>query len=109
MKRENKLPISRTKLNNFRRKISSILDQEMALRAQVKRLYESFTLDAEDSQMALRYVRQAYFEIQKLRIRKIVEERLEFHPFFGSSPMSSHNYQSLNDEEDLDEDDDNII
>jgi len=100
-------PPSKQKIKNFRIRIKEINDQELELRAQLKQLYEQFTLDVGDSEMALRHVRQAFFQIQKFRIRQQLEERMEFHPFFGSNPLSSHDLQQF--DEELDDDDDDII
>jgi hypothetical protein len=94
---------SRTKLKNFRSKIKAILDQEMQLRKDVKHLYEQFMLDVDDDKMGQRLVRQAYFQIQKYRVAQLMQERLEFHPFFTASPFN------LEELEDGDDDDDDII
>ncbi len=99
------IPISRVKLKNFRKKIKDINDQELALRLQIKHLYDQFILDVEDNEIALRYVRQAYFQIQKYRIQKQLAERMEFHPFFGANPMSSHYFKNF----DMEEDEDDIL
>jgi hypothetical protein len=69
--------------------MSQILDQEITLRADLKRLYEQFILDAEDQTIARRYVQQAYFAFSKKRMRKLVEERVEFHPFWGANPFDT--------------------
>lgn len=96
---------SRVKLKNFRSKIKAILDQEMALRSEVKRLYEQFMLDVGDDKMGQRLVRQAYFQIQKQRVAKLMQERLEFHPFFTAQP---YNVEELEDGDGEDGDDDII-
>ena len=80
---------SKTKIKNFRKKIFDIANQELELRAQLKRMYDQFILDAEDDPNAIRIVRQAYFEGQKYRVAKLLEERMEFHPFFTSNPFKS--------------------
>ena len=59
------------------------------LRAELKHLYDQFILDAQDKTSARRYAQQAYFRIQKERFRKLIAERLEFHPFWGANPFSS--------------------
>ena len=74
---------STTKVKNFRRKLLDLTQQELDLRSEMKRLYDQFCLDAGEDDMALRYVRLAYFEIQKHRIRERMRELFEFHPFFG--------------------------
>jgi len=96
---------SSLKLKNFRRKIFDLTTQELELRAQIKRLYDQFVLDVGDDEMALRHVRQAYYQIQKYRIQKRLEEVMEFHPFFGASPMSSALFGDFEE----DEQDDDII
>ena len=69
--------------------MSQILDQEITLRADLKRLYEQFILDAEDQTIAKRYVQQAYYAFSKRRMRKLIAERVEFHPFWGANPFDS--------------------
>lgn len=98
---------STQRIKNFRRKVKEILDQELELRAQVKRLYEQFVLDVGDEEAALRHVRVAFYEIQKHRLQKQLEEFFEFHPFFGGNIMSSDAFQDFDDEEE--EEDDGII
>ena len=61
----------------------------MALRDELRHLYDSFLLDAKDQTIAKRYAQQAYFSIQKQRIRKLVADRMEFHPFWGANPFGS--------------------
>lgn len=100
-------PPSKVKLRNFRNRIGDILDQELRHRVDLKRLYDQFILDVGDDSIALRHVRQAYFQIQKKRIAALLKERLEFHPFFGAHFMSSVHYQEEELEED--EEDDGII
>jgi hypothetical protein len=95
-------PVSKIKLRNFQRKIKELGEQELELRAQMKQLYDQFILDVGDSEMALRHVRLAFFQIQKWRVHEQLAERLEFHPFFGASPESSHYYQEFEDEDDDD-------
>jgi hypothetical protein len=70
-------------------KTKEILDKELLLRAELKHLYDQFILDAQDKVSARRYAQQAYFGIQKKRFRKLMAERLEFHPFWGANPFSS--------------------
>ncbi len=96
---------SKTKLKNFRAKIKELGDQELEIRASMKRLYAQLILDADDDRVGLRHVQQAYFQIQKYRIFKMMQERLEFHPFFGASNID---YLSQYDDDD-DDDDDEII
>lgn len=103
MTQNKKSPVSRLRLKNFRSKIKSINDKELALRAQLKSLYDQFVLDVEDNEIALRYVRQAFFQIQKYRVQKQLAERMEFHPFFGANPMSSRYFKEF--DEDVDDDD----
>lgn len=83
-----------------------INDQELALRDSLKTLYDQFVLDVEDNEMALRYVRQAFFQIQKYRVQKQFAERMEFHPFFGANPLSSHYFKEFDGEIEGEEDDD---
>lgn len=66
-----------------------MLKAELALRNELKYLYDQFILDARDNENAKRYVQQAYFSIQKERIRKLINERLEFHPFWGANLFDS--------------------
>lgn len=96
---------STQKIKNFRRKVKEITDQELGLRAQVKHLYEQFVLDVGDDEIALRHVRLAYYEIQKYRLQKKLDEFFEFHPFFGANSMSSR----LFDDFEEDEEDDGLI
>ena len=100
-------PPSKTKIKNFRRKMKEINDQELELRASLKGMYDQFVLDVGDSEIALRHVRQAYFQIQKYRLQRQLAERMEFHPFFGMNPLSSHYHQEW--EEEGGEEDDEII
>lgn len=93
---------STLKIKNFRRKIFELTEQELELRAQMKRLYDQFVLDAQDDEMALRHVRQAYYQIQKYRIQKRMAELMEFHPFFGANPLSSAMFEDGDEEEDSD-------
>lgn len=106
MNNKNPLPISRTRLKNFRRKIKDIGDQELDLRQQAKHLYDQLILDVKDDELALRHVRQAFFQIQKYRVHRQVAERMEFHPFFGAHPMSSHYFREFDGEFEEEEDDD---
>lgn len=99
-------PPSKIKIKNFRNRIKNINDQELELRRSLKLLYDQFVLDVGDSEIALRHVRQAFFQIQKFRINRQLAERMEFHPFFGMNPMSSHYYKEFEQE---DEEDDGII
>lgn len=69
--------------------MKEILDQELTLRNELKQLYDRFVLEADDKKSAQRYAQQAYFSIQKERIRKLLDERLEFHPFWGANPFAS--------------------
>jgi len=99
-------PPSKIKIKNFRNRIKLINDQELELRRSLKLLYDQFVLDVGDSEIALRHVRQAFFQIQKYRIQKQLAERMEFHPFFGMNPASSQYYKEFEQE---DEEDDGII
>lgn len=93
---------SKVKLRNFRAKIKDLGDQELQIRASMKHLYDQLMLDAEDDKIGLRHVQQAYFQIQKYRIFKMMQDRLEFHPFFG---VRNAEYLDQFDDEDDDEDD----
>jgi len=99
--------VSKVKVRNFRKRIKEVNDQELELRRSMKLLYDQFVLDVGDSEIALRHVRQAYFQIQKYRVQCQLAERMEFHPFFGMHPLSSHYHKQW--EEDEEEDDDGII
>lgn len=81
--------MSRQKLTGFTQKIKEILEKELALRCELKNLYDRFIVEAEDKISARRYAQQAYFSIQKKRIRKLMADRLEFHPFWGANPFAS--------------------
>ncbi len=94
--------VSKIKIRNFRNKIKELGDQELELRGQMKQLYSQFLLDVGDSEIALRHIRLAFFQIQKWRVHQQLAERLEFHPFFGASPESSHYYQEFEEEDDDD-------
>lgn len=93
---------NKTKLKNFRRKIYDLTEQELEVRAQMKRLYDQFVLDVGSDELALRHVRQAYYQIQKYRVTKRLQELFEFHPFFGANPLSGEMFED-------DEEDDGII
>ena len=67
----------------------------------MKQLYEQFVLDAGDSEVALRHVKQVYFQIQKHRINSRIQEMMEFHPFFGINTLSNHFDEQEDDEDDL--------
>jgi hypothetical protein len=97
--------VSKIKIRNFRRKIKEINDEELNSRSRLKSLYDQFVLDVGDPEMALRHVRLAFFQIQKFRLHQQLAERLEFHPFFGASPESSHYFRQFEE----DEDDDGLI
>ena len=84
---ENKM--SRTKIASFSQKVTEILQKELALRVDLKHLYDQFILDAEDKVSARRYAQQCYFTLQKQRLRKLMAERLEFHPFWGANPFAT--------------------
>ena len=90
----------KVKIKNFRKKLKELSDSELKLRADMKHLYDQFTLDVRDDEVALRHVRLAFYEIQKYRIRALLEERMEFHPFFGANIRSSHYFAQFDDEED---------
>lgn len=100
---------STARIKNFRRKIFDLTEQELKIRAQMKRLYEQLCLDAEDDEMALRHCRQAYYFIQKYRIRKRLEEMFEFHPFFGAHPASSALFGGDLESDDEDDENDGIL
>ena len=95
---------SKTKIKNFRKRIFDIANEELELRAQLKRLYDQFILDAEGDPVAIRHVRQAFFEGQKYRVAKLLQERMEFHPFFTCNP-----YKSLDEMMGDSEEDDGIV
>ncbi len=94
--------MSRTKIAAFSQKVKEILEKELSLRVDLKHLYDQFVLDAEDKVSARRYAQQSYFSLQKQRIRKLMADRLEFHPFWGANPFSSQEEM----DEFLNEDDD---
>ena len=98
----NDKPLSKAKIKNFRSKILDITNQELDLRAQMKQLYHQLVLDAGDSEIALRHARQAFYQIQKYRLAKRMEELMEFHPFLGANPLSSSLFGQQNEEEDDD-------
>ena len=84
---ENKM--SRTKLAAFSQRVQELLEKELALRGELKHLYDKFILEAEDKTSARRHAQQCYFSLQKKRLRKLMADRLEFHPFWGANPFSS--------------------
>lgn len=92
---------STVKLKNFRRRILELTQQELDIRAQLKRLYDQFVLDVGDNEIALRHVRQAYYQIQKYRVHKRLEEMFEFHPFFGANPRSGQCFEDFEEEDGL--------
>jgi len=102
-------PLSNSQLKSFRDKILELTDKELDLRAQIKRQYDQLILDAGDNETALRHARQAFYNVQKTRDARRMEEVLEFHPFFGANVLSSSWYQQENEEEDGEEDDGRII
>ncbi len=81
--------ISKAKITQFTQKVREIMSRELELRSEIKHIYDQFLLDAEDKVIARRYAQQAYFSIQKERLKKLVAERLEFHPFWGANPFES--------------------
>jgi hypothetical protein len=83
--------MKKTQLKNLREKIKAIIDQELQLRVELKGLYDQAVVDAKCDKIALRYVRYAYFEAQKERLQKIINDRLEFHPFFTANPHEQDN------------------
>jgi len=101
-------PLPKAQFKNFRKKVFDITTQELDLRAQIKRLYDQLILDAGDDEIALRHARQAFYQIQKYRHEKRMEEVMEFHPFLGANALSSSWFQNEQ-EEDEEEDDDGII
>lgn len=80
------MTVSNARLKKFRNEVNALIDQELAIRAKMKALYTSLVAETLDEKMALRQVRQAYFQIQKYRIQRLMEDRLEFHPFFSIIP-----------------------
>lgn len=92
--------ISKRKIKNFRRKIKEITDQEAELRLRVRSLYDQFVLDVGDSELALRHVRHAFFQIQKYRHREKLAELMEFHPFFHRN-LSNYIDASQEDEDEI--------
>lgn len=80
---------SKIKIAQFTQKVRDIMNRELELRGELKHLYDTFLLDAEDKIIARRYAQQAYFSIQKERVKKLMAERLEFHPFWGANPFQS--------------------
>lgn len=93
-------PVSKAKIHNFRKKLYDITEQELELRAQMKRLYDQFSLDVGDDEIALRHVRQAFYQVQKHRVHQRLVELMEFHPFFGAHPMSSDLFEEEEEEDD---------
>lgn len=83
------MTLNNTKIKNFRARVAKALEQELAAREEIKRLYAVFAADAGDDQMTLRQVRQVYYQIQKHRITKLLAERMEFHPFFTMQPFNA--------------------
>jgi len=81
--------ISKAKIAQFTQKVREIMGHELELRGELKNLYDKFLLDAEDKVIARRYAQQAYFSIQKERLKKLMAERLEFHPFWGANPFDT--------------------
>jgi len=77
-------PVNLTRLKKFKKEITTILSKELQLRADIKKLYEQFSLDVSDDRLSLRYLRQTYFQAQKERMAILNKEKLEFHPFFTS-------------------------
>jgi len=102
-------PLSNAQLKSFRDQILDLTNKELELRAQIKRQYDQLVLDAGDNETALRHARQAFYQVQKQRDARRMEEVMEFHPFFGANVLSSSWYQSQEEEEDGEEDDDSII
>lgn len=81
--------MSRAKIASFSQQVTAILEKELALRAELKHLYDKFIYEAEDKVSARRHAQQSYFSLQKKRVRKLMAERLEFHPFWGANPFNS--------------------
>ncbi len=81
--------ISKAKITQFTQKVREIMNRELELRGELKHTYDQFVLDAQDKVIACRYAQQAYFSIQKERLKKLMAERLEFHPFWGANPFQS--------------------
>ena len=63
-------PISKVEINNFKKRMKEITNEELKLRADLKALYAQLVLDVGDSEIALRHVRQAFFQIQKSLYQK---------------------------------------
>ena len=96
--------VTNAKLKRFRNQINQLLDEELAIRADMKQLYAQLVADAGDEKLALRQIRQAFFQIQKHRINKLLEDRLEFHPFFTAQPFKAVElFEDAEDEEDEDD------
>jgi len=93
------MKVTKKQLTEMKRKISSLYNEELEIREEIRSIYNQFMLDVGDELLAQRYVRIAYFEIQKERSHKLLKDRLEFHPFFTSGPE----YSEL-DEDDEEED-----
>ena len=92
---------STAKVKNFRKKLFDLTEEELRIRAQLKQLYAQFCLDVQDEELALRHVRQAYYNVQKFRVRKKLEELMEFHPFFGAHTLANPFEDSDGDQDDI--------
>ena len=75
--------ITNERLQLFRNQINSLVEKELGLQKEMRYLYKQLELECNDDEVLLRHVRQIYFNIQKERLSKIIQEKLEFHPFFG--------------------------
>lgn len=95
--------LNNAKVKNFRAKVYKALEQELAIREEIKRLYSVLVAEAGNDEMAVRQVRQVYYQIQKHRVTKLLAERLEFHPFFTLQPFNAGGEFMEEDEEDGDD------
>lgn len=96
------MTISNKKLAKFKVAVGNLIDQELRIKSEMKSLYDSLVAEAADEKMALRQIKQAYFQVQKSRVTKLLEEKLEFHPFFGASISPLDEAEELEDDEELD-------
>jgi len=76
------MAVTKKQLTEMKRKIASLYKDELGLREEMRYIYDHFVADVGDDRLAQRYIRIAYFEIQKERFRVLLKDRLEFHPFF---------------------------
>ena len=97
------MTLNNAKVKNFRARVFKALEQELAIREEIKRLYSVLAAEAGDDQMALRQVRQVFYQIQKHRYTKLLAARLEFHPFFTLQPYNAGGEFIEEEDEDGDE------